>query len=186
MVNLNYTIGDTTVPWTVHPRGGWGEIANSYWALDPKQRAEISDHMARFWALSEKFANLSKSPENLRKFDRLDCVFIGALCWMIKNKLLSQYKDRNIDFHMIKYEDLVTNPKDSIAQILDYIRVDWRDEVLTHHLLHKGMSIGNTDNTRAIDQKSLGEGKRNLSQEEQDLIKEISGSTADKFRYTLD
>ena len=59
MVNLNYTIGDTTVPWTVHPRGGWGEIANSYWALDPKQRAEISDHMARFWALSENLTAYS-------------------------------------------------------------------------------------------------------------------------------
>lgn len=176
MVKLNYNVGNTAIPWTIHPRGGWGEIVNNYWALDPKQKIELSIYMNKFWALGEKFKNLSNPPENLRKVDRLDCVFIGALCWRIKNELTSLYKHRNIDFHLVKYDDLVTNPKHTILRMLDYIQIGWRDEVMMHHLLHKGLSIGNTDNSRAIDQNSLGEGEKNLSQDEQKLIKEICSS----------
>jgi hypothetical protein len=77
----------------------------------------------------------------------------------------------------------VTNPKEQISQILDYIGVEWREEVLIHHRLHEGTSIGNTSNTRGIDQNSLGEGEIHLTQEEQDLIKSICGDTARRWNF---
>lgn len=185
MVKLIWSVGDVTSPWAVHPHGGWAEITRSYWALSDDQKAELSGHMAEFAARSNKFAELLNSPEKLTKVDRLDCVFIGALCWRIKNEIPLLYEARNIDFHIIRYMDLVTDPKNRIAQMLDYIGIDWHDDVLKHHLLHKGTSIGNTSNTRAIDKRSLGEGKRNLTLEEQDIIKTICGSTAERWNYTL-
>jgi len=174
------------IPWVAHPDGGWLEIVNSYWALNDKQQEQLKDHMMEFSRLTKKFVNISKSSGATPEIDRRDCVFIGALCWRIKNELPSLYSARNIDFHVNSYEDLVTNPKDRIAETLDYIGIEWSDEVLMHHRLHKGMSIGNTSNTRAIDKNSLGAGKKNLSREEQELIKSVCENTAQTWNYTFD
>jgi len=186
MIKLNITFGGITAPWAAHPRGGLTEITHSYPALTDEQKAALSDHMTEFARLTEGLKNLLSSPERSAKVNRWDCVFIGAFCWRIKNELPMQYKARNIGFHVVRYEDLVTNPKDRIAQLLDYIGAEWCDEVLMHHRLHKGMSIGSTSNTRAIDQNSLGEGGKNLSQEEQNLIKTICGSVATRWNYFSD
>lgn len=186
MVKLNLNLGNINAPWAAHPGGGLSEITNSYLVLNDEQKGELRDHMAEFARLTEKFKNFPKSPENMTAIDRRDCVFMGALCWRIKNELPRLYKARNIDFHVIRYADLVTNPKDQIAKILDYIGADWSEEVLMHHRLHKGVSIGNTSNTRAIDQNSLGMGKRNLSQEERDLIKSVCEKTAQSWNYIFD
>ena len=187
MVKLRWPIGDIMVPWAAHPRGGWFEITTTYWSLNEEQRGKLNEHMTKFARISEKLVTLARSPEKekLTKIDRQDCVFIAALCWRIKNELPWRYRASNIDFYVIRYEDLVTNPRDRIAEILDYISVDWSEEVLNHQHLHKGISIGNTSNTRAIDQKSLQNGKRNLSQEEQELVKVICGDTALKWNYIL-
>ena len=185
MVKLGSEGVSGNIPWAAHPSGGWGEINNAYWVLDDKHKRELSEHMVEFARLTEKFVKLSSTPENRIKIARRDCVFIGALCWRIKNELPGLYKGREIDFHVVRYADLVTHPKEGIAGALDYIGADWDDQVLMHHRLHKGTSIGNTSNTRAIDQNSMGTGKRNLSQEEQDLIATICGDTAKKWDYEM-
>lgn len=186
MVKLNLKVGELTAPWAVHPAGGWSEINTSYWVLNDSQKAELRQLMQEFGKLGEKFQNRLKAKEGLMGVDRRDCVFMGALCWRIKNELPLLYKDRNIDFHEVRYADLVSDPKGRIAEILDYIGIEWSDEVLMHHRLHKGVSIGNTSNTRAIDQSGVGSGKKNLSQEEQDIVKTVCGETALKWNYNFD
>ena len=186
MVKLNLKVGNITAPWAIHPSGGWIEINTSYWILNDSQKADLRPHMEEFAKLSEKYKNRVQSNEGLTNFDRRDCVFIGALCWRIKNELPTVYKERNIDFHVVKYGELVANPKDRIKELLDFIGIEWSDEVLMHHRLHKGMSIGNTSNTRAIDQSGVGSGKKNLSQEEQDLVKAVAGKTAQTWGYNFD
>ena len=172
-----------TIPWAAHPAGGWGEINNAYWVLDDERKRELGDYMAEFAILTKKFVRLANEPARSMKIERRDSVFIGALCWRIKNELPDLYKDRKIDFHVIRYADLVRQPQEHIADALDYIGVDWDDQVLMHHRLHKGTSIGNTSNTRPIDQNSLGSGRKNLSEEEQALIKSICGKTARRWSY---
>jgi len=186
MVKLNLNVGNLTASWSVHPAGAWSEINTSYWVLNNAQKVELQAHMQEFGKLSEKFSNRLKAKEGLADVDRRDCVYMAALCWRIKNELPSLYKDRNIDFHVVRYADLVSNPKERIAEILDFIGIEWSDEVLKHHLLHKGTSIGNTSNTRAIDQSGVGSGKKYLSQEEQDLVKTICEKTATSWNYNFD
>lgn len=187
-LKLKMQMGDAEVdiPWAVHPNGGWFDVNSTYWTLDEKQKRGLNDHIAEFGRLTEKFTQLSASPENLKNVDRRDCVYIGALCWTIKNYLPSLYREGNIDFHPVRYEDLVTNPRERIAELLDYLGTDWDDQVLMHHRMHNGTSIGKTSNSRAIDQNSLGTGKNSLTPEEQELVASICGEAAAIWNYTFE
>ena len=186
MMKLRIPYKNINIPWPAHPGGGRREIENSFWVLSDLQREELSGHMHEYGIVINKLMHiLQNSPENDIEIAREDLVLIAALCWRIKNELPSLYKAHDIDFHVVRYEDLVTSPKDQIAETLNFIGADWSDKVIMHHRLHDGKSIGNTVNTRAIDQNSLGLGKNNLSQEEQDLIKKICGKTAKHWHYDL-
>lgn len=185
MAKLQIGDGEIKVPWALHPKGGWLEITNTHWVLNGEQRKRLDGHIAEYIRLRDKLNKLSQTPENLNRIDHRDCVFSGALCWALKNELPSLYKARNIDFHVVRYEDLVSNPRERIAEILDYIGADWSEEVLMHHQLHEGTSIGKTSNTRPIDRKSVGQGKKNLSQEEQELVRNICGATAKSWGYAI-
>lgn len=114
-----------------------------------------------------------------------DCVFIGALCWRIKNCLPSLYCQRTIDFQTVIYEDLATNPAERIAELPAYLGAAWSDEVLMHHRLHSGTSIGETANARAIDRRNPGTGKNSLSAEERELVATICGETVAEWNYTF-
>ena len=182
MVKLQLTVKGVTAPWAVHPSGGgWSQIMNSYWVLSDESKNDLAAPMKEYFRISEKFSSLSL--KDLENIDRRDSVFMGALCWRIKNELPTMYKAEKIDFHTAKYEDLVANPKERIAEILHYIGVDWSDEVLKHHQLHRGGSIGDTSNTRSIDKKSVAQGKKNFSQEELSTIESICGKTAREWGY---
>lgn len=175
MIKLQIKLDDTcTVSWAAHPACAQTEIINSYFALTPSIRANLSQLMIKFNKITKK------APINRNLQDK---IFLGALCWRIKNELPSMYKINNIDFLPIKYEELVTTPKYIITGILDYIGVSWSDNVLKHHLLHNGVSIGNTINTTPISNKSIGGGVQNLSQEETTLIDHICSEKAKEWNY---
>lgn len=185
MASLNLGDNNQVAPWPAHPNGGWGEILNCYYALDDEQRRTFESDMVTFKELTQKFSALPKSPDNVIDIERNDSIFLAALCWKIKNFYPLLYKKHNIDFHVSKYDELVAAPKERIAEILDYLGADWSDDVLMHHTLHKGKSIGNTTNTRAIDQNSVGLGIKNLSREEQEIVKRVCGEIASEWDYSL-
>lgn len=186
MVKLRMPFVGADISWAIHPLGGWREITNTYWAVDERLRGYLNPHMDEFVRTTQKLHELMQSPEGQRKIDRRDCVFMGALCWRIKNELPSLYQGRNVSYHVVRYEDLVTNPGACLADLLAHLGVDWNDGVLEHHSLHEGTSIGETSNVRAIDQNSLGRGKMNLSSDEQALIRQVCHPAASRWDYTLD
>jgi hypothetical protein len=187
MLALQLDVGGITAPWAAHTAGGWGEIMNSIWVLSDEQKSQLAGPMKEFQRLTNKFVGLSQSNKDLTGLiERKECAFMAALCWRIKNELPALYKAQGVDFHVARYEEIVTSPKERIAEILAYIGVDWDDKVLMHHRLHEGVSIGNTSNRRAIDKSSVGKGKKNLTQEEQDLIKSICHTTAKMWNYAFD
>lgn len=186
MLKLELTTSNATAPWAAHPDGGWLEVHNSYWVLEDAQKRGLRDHMKRFGILTGKVARQAASPGRPADFDRLDQVFIGALCWRIKNELPALYRAAGIDFHVLRYGELVTDPASRIAELLDYVGAPWSDEVLMHHRLHQGTSIGETSNTRPIDTGSLGQGRLHLKAEEQELIRSVCGPTARQWGYALE
>lgn len=162
------------VDWPAHPFGAQIEIVNSYWALDDKARNEFAQDMNQFELI------YGKPPQER---SRQDNIFTGALCWKIKNTLPNKYETEGISHHAVLYESLVTMPKETIGQVLDFFSIDWNDNVLRHHELHEGQSIGNTSNKRPIDSNSVGQGIENFSQEDIDTIEKVCRKTAKKWGY---
>ena len=75
------------------------------------------------------------------------------------------------------------NTKETIKDILEYVGVSWSDDVLRHHELHDGVSIGDTSNTRPIDSRGIGNGIENFTQDEVELIYIMCSKTAEKWNY---
>jgi len=185
MVKLRLNLAGISASWAVHTGGGWGEIINSIWVLSEKQKSALAEPMKEFHRLTDKFVKLSQSTKDLTVIEREECVFMAALCWRIKNEMPALYQAENIDFHIAKYEEIVAEPKERIEKVLDYIGAEWSDEVLRHHQKHEGKSIGETSNTRPIDKDSVGRGKENLTQAEQDIVKSICEQAATEWGYEL-
>ena len=155
-----------TVPWAAHPACAQMEIVNSFWSLNETTKQQFSVRMNKFRGIANK---------NPMERSRQENIFVGSLCWAIKNSLPERYIEENIGFHTVSYENLVTSPKHTIKSILDYIGVNWSDDVLRHHEKHDGYSIGNTLNTRSIDNQGVGQGIQNFTQEEVEQIKTMCG-----------
>jgi hypothetical protein len=113
-------------------------------------------------------------------------VFVGALCWRIKNELPNLYTLNEIPFLYVPYEKLVTSPRQeisTISTILEYLGLDRNENVLHHNLLHKGILVGQTDASRPIDSTKIGRWRGVFMKEEIRLIDEITGNLAKRFSY---
>lgn len=164
------------VPWAAHPTSAHKEIMNSYLALDETAKQNLAPQLNNYLAIS-RTNPLGRS--------RHDLIFTSALTWRIKNMLPEIYAECGIDFYSIKYEQLVSEPEQEIRKILDYINLPWHDDVLRHHELHSGISVGKTANTRTIDHNSVGKWTGELSKEDVATISEVCEATAAKWGYTL-
>ena len=175
MIKLQMKLdGTNTVAWAAHPAFAQVEVLTSSCVLDKTVKLDLAQDLRRLEMIANK---------NPKERTRQENIFTGALCWRVKNELPSLYISENINFHTVRYESLVTKPEATIKQILGYIGVSWSDNVLRHHELHDGVSIGNTSNTRPIDSSGVGSGKANFTAEEVELIKEVCNKTAEKWGY---
>ena len=176
MVKLNISFQDSSVSWAAHPGCAQLDIMNGYWVLGDEARQRLKPHV-------ERFSDISKKHPQERS--REECILSGALVWAIKNEIPAVYDAAGISYHVVRYEDLVTAPRDVIAAALEYIGIPWDDNVLRHHELHEGSSIGLTSNTRKIDNRSVAQGKNNFNAEEIALIRSVCAETADKWQYPI-
>ncbi|MFQ5471146.1 MAG: hypothetical protein ACE5EH_12760 [Gammaproteobacteria bacterium] len=174
MINLRLPLTPSRmlVSWPAHPWGGIYDISSSYAALDEdSQRTLASD-----FNIYKKIAR--KSPHVIT---REELVFLGALCWRLKNDLLKIYRKNNIDHKIIYYEQLIERPRKILEGVLPYIGAAWEDNVLKHHEIHAGQSIGGTSNTRPIDKNNRGKWKRRLGANDISIIKKLCGKPANKL-----
>ena len=110
-------------------------------------------------------------------------IIAAATCWSIKQLALKEYKRLNLDFKVIHYEDLVTHPEVILKDCCDFLNIEWNENLLKHHELHKGSSIGNTKNDRAIDSSGVFSHKGFFNKSELKLIDNLTSKIADKYHY---
>jgi len=113
-------------------------------------------------------------------------VFAAALCWKLKHEVLARYPTEGIDYHSVRYEDLLQDPATASAALVQYLEIPWDERMLRHHELHHGKSIGNTDNTRAIDPRNRDKWREILGERELELIRQLCGEQARAHGYQLD
>ena len=163
--------------WTAHPNCARLEIQKCAQALHARAAlgGELTDQLA------EVRRSLEQPPQWI---GRAAQVRLGALCWRLKQEVYRVYYEDWPACHVVTYEDLVTMPKEQIGILLDFLELPWSEEVLHHHRLHKGTSIGETDNSRSIDSRSLERWRKALSAEDLVIVAEVCGP-ATNGRYDL-
>jgi hypothetical protein len=170
---LMYT-QENLIPWPSHPMGGTKEVLNAIEALTPAFIQSMNAYLEKFIAIAKTH------PTEWKITDR---IFVGALCWRLKNELPNLYKIANIPFLSIRYENLVSYPRQEVSAILEYLNLPWHEDVLCHNLLHQGVLVGQTNASRPIDTASIGKWKQIFSERELDIVDEITGGLAKSFGY---
>ncbi len=172
---LQLTIPVTTVvscAWAVHPNGGMDQVASARSLLDDAQRAALQVELDRFDVVAAK---------PLTEITFPDAILCAALCWTLKNELLRRFDEAGLAYRIVAYEEVVSNPTSSIAAILDYLEVEWHDDVLRHHELHSGIYIADVDFSRPIDRASVGRWKNRFHEAQAGVIERVARPLAERL-----
>jgi hypothetical protein len=98
-------------------------------------------------------------------------VALGAFYWTYKSEALLRYMAARRPVLAVSYEALVTKPEKQIQRVCDILQVGYEASMLRHaefshrELFSNGLTVGNTDPQRPIDQASVGRWRTTLSAE---------------------
>ena len=148
-------------------------------------------HTIDFW--KKKLPNFEKKFQNelsLIENSSDKIISSAALYWKVKTQSLFEYEQQNRKIHKVKYEELVTSPKNEIAKIAKFLNISWNNNLLLHHkIVHDevnsdGFTVGKTDTSRPIETKSIGTFVKNLTDFEQKEIITIASDLMTKLNYS--
>lgn len=162
------------LPWAVHPTGAEQEIRHALEILPAEQA--LKEALARL-------AEITALPPAERT--RAQAVFLGALCWRVKQALLMGYRQAGIRLWVVRYEALLAQPEAELARTLEFLGLAWHPDVLRHHELHHGLATGLTDGARPLDRHNTGRWKTLLSEREVALIDQICAPLSARLGYDL-
>jgi len=114
-----------------------------------------------------------------------------SLYWKYKNTSYFRYRQQKLPVLLIKYEELVKKPKESVNTIIQFLDLEWEDSLLKHHIMshkdvdEKGFARGDTDSKKPINSNSVGKYHKALTIEQLDEIESISKDLMKKFGYKL-
>jgi hypothetical protein len=164
------------VPWPSHPLGGQREINNCFPVLNNKAKRKLSLHM-------EKYEQIYRVHPAQRS--HADVVYTAGLCWKVKNELITIYRNEQIPFKIVFYEQLISRPRKQIGKILSFAELPWHENVLKHHICHSGKLSGDTDASRPIDSSNTGKWRTVLSSGDLTTVRELCSSAAGRLGYDL-
>lgn len=162
--------------WANHPACAAQEISNCCAVLGYTGE----DRLPRFL---DEYRRIARKHPAVR--NRRDAIYTGAVCWKLKHELLPLYDAHAVPYRMLHYEDLVNDPESAVMEVLQFLGIPWHENVLNHHLYHQGISVGNTRNTRPIDNRSIGKWKTELAHDELAIIRTLCADSALHYGYDL-
>jgi len=116
-------------------------------------------------------------------------IVAGAIYWKFKTASYFNYLNNKTPIIKIHYEDLVTNKKNVIKQVLDFLKLDWEDSVLSHEKFShaetdsSGITVGNNDTKIPISTSSLDRYKKFLKHNETSEILKVTKDLMSKLNY---
>ena len=177
MVSLHLPVTSTvSVAWASHPYGADMAIKNGFTVLEPETQK-------RLHGVYEQCQQAFSRQPVLRS--REDAVRGAAFCWRVKNELIANLKQDGTNLRLVCYEDLVEKPRQVIGDLLDDLGLDWDDNVLRHHELHAGLSVGGTVKNRPIDPGNRGKWRKLLNESDLAIVREIDNELAGALGYEI-
>lgn len=166
MINLK----ENGISWMTH----WGIPIIKYWIENsPTFRKRFESDISKI-----KESNFSD-------------IISGSFYWKYKNTSCLEYEKLGFPIKMIKYEDLVRDPKPILESIIKFLDLMWEDSILQHHLFshtqiqEDGFAIGKTDPKRPIDSFHVGRYKSELTEEQEFKVASISEDLMTSLGYSM-
>jgi hypothetical protein len=117
-------------------------------------------------------------------FDNLDDISLGAYVWYYKNLALKLFKQKGLNVFDFKYEDLLEQPKETMVKILDFLDLEWSDQVLEYYKFHQPNKSypGNTKGDKPLD-KSRKSSNVHLTEGQKGIITNITQKLLTHYEY---
>lgn len=147
---------------------------------------------------SSKVIHLIRDPRGvingqIYSFNRKDVFALGHL-WNSRNKKIEKIsKDLKIDYFLVRFEDLVNKPEETIKSLCDFLEVEYSEKTLNYNKRAEKFFSKQTkhySNKHFSTQKPLNKDisekwKKNLSTNQLDKIAFMTSSLANKFGYSI-
>jgi len=151
------------------------EILNALRVLPDSTYDQLPEYVHRFMTL-ENVPSVSRKEE--------DVVFTCAFCWLLKQLTVELHQQNGVPVELIHYEDLTTTPAQTLRKLISGLGIEWHEDLLRHHALHEGVSIGGTRNDQPITPGHISKWTESLATEAIPLISAICGKKAQQYGYT--
>ena len=88
-------------------------------------------------------------------------------------------------FHLIRYEDLVTDTEPVLREVLDFLQEPWKDEVMAHHEVQGGgVAEGGTKSSDPVDTARMSKWRSAVTDKQLQRLVKRADSQARIFGYT--
>lgn len=162
-------------------------IRNPYAVVSSmRQWQQKEGNWIKVYAQGELWQHSFLFPEILNlDLANLDEISLGAYIWKYKERTLQLYKQNNFDVFTFQYEQLLDNPRLMMSNIIEFLGLDWSENVLHHEQYYNSDKRypGGTKGSNALDQ-SRKQPKLSLSQAEIALITDICGAEMQPYFYS--
>jgi len=155
-----------SLPWAIHP-----SCIDPEFRLLQKNQVEISQ---------TEYTFINQHPLNRQK---REAISILSKIWNNKNEVINMYKANHLDHIVIRYEDLLQSPQETISNILNFLGLEETNNLLDYYKKNQGVSIGNTKNDAPIKQDNTHKWEGYYSTGELAAINSNCKITAEKFKY---
>lgn len=117
--------------------------------------------------------------------DHMSEIELAASVWRYKNEALDLFRDRGLEPLIVRYEDLLSAPREAMTEVLEYLGAPWDERVLEHWKHHgQRTMIGGTRTDAPIDRSRL-DPELALSPEEQQQVINTCRPLLARFGYDL-
>lgn len=145
-----------------------------------------------FWiTINDDFRYNYREDLDLLKNSDQKLAVAGAIYWKFKTSSFFDYHNEHVPITTIRYEDLVTNSKKTIHDIIKFLGINWEDSLLSHEKkIHpetdmNGFAIGNTNTKLPIFNSSVNKYEKYLTFDEIREISKVSKELMLKLNYTM-
>ena len=160
------------------------------WGEKTPDNIFLIDEMRAMWPEAQFLCTVRHPGAVIASLARWNWEFDRALDYWLSAYDAAQ-RARNLgaaNWYFIRYEDLVVDPRETLAGVLDYLGEPWSEDLLLHHKVQSAREgpeevEGDTRNDRPIDTDGLAVWRSQLSSQQVSRVEQAAGEALRELGY---
>jgi hypothetical protein len=145
-----------------------------------------------------KFIHLIRDPRatirsQMKAFQKKSIYHLAQLWFFLNKKMAQQYEESKINSTRVYYEKLVVNPKNVLKQLMEFLQLEFKEEMLESHKSTRELAKNNSylslphhqNTSNPINQESLHKWKKALDAQELKIIHAICYQLGNELAYDI-